>query len=102
MQEENPLKAVNSFAIRDIIDGVDVPLIVLEAKVWITIEVSAVFLVIGVTGGLTARAGELRFCLAYSCPCNSPLLTVWSVFMFVEIDLYDPFPDTSGGLVRYY
>lgn len=31
--EKNPLKAVNSFAIRDIIDEVDKPLIVCEATV---------------------------------------------------------------------
>ena len=73
MQEKNPLKALNSFAIRDIIDGVDSPMIVLEAWISIGIEVSAIFLVIGVTGKLTAR---------------------------VEIDLYDPYPDTSGGLIR--
>lgn len=58
VQEKSPHKAFNSFAIRDIIDGVDSPLIVLEAKVWVSIEVSAIFLVIGVSGGLTARAGE--------------------------------------------
>ena len=32
VQEKNPLKALNSFAIRDVIDGVDSPLIVLEAR----------------------------------------------------------------------
>ena len=105
VQEKNPLKALESFAIRDVIDGVDSPLIVLEARglllfclfsllfplvlltvldcsivlettlplVSATVEVSAVFVKIGVTGGLTCR---------------------------VEIDLYDPFPDTSGGLIR--
>lgn len=59
IQEENWVKAFNSFAIRDIIDGVDSPLIVLEAKVYLTVEVSAVFVVIGVTGGLSCRIGEL-------------------------------------------
>jgi hypothetical protein len=73
VQEKNPLKALNSFAIRDIIDGVDSPLITLEATVSLTIEVSAVIIVIGVTGSLKAKA---------------------------EIDLFDPFPETSGGLIR--
>ena len=58
MQEKNPSKAANSFAIRDIVDGIDSHLIVLQAKVWATVEVSAVFVKVGVTGGLTARASE--------------------------------------------
>ena len=52
------MKAFNSFAIRDVIDGVDSPLIVLEAKVYLMVEVSAVFVVIGVTGGVTCRVGK--------------------------------------------
>lgn len=54
------MKAFNSFAIRDVIDGVDSPLIVLEARVYLTVEVSAVFIVIGITGGLTCRVGEYQ------------------------------------------
>lgn len=69
------MKAFNSFAIRDIIDGIDKPLVVLEAKVYVGIEVSAVIVRVGITGGITAR---------------------------VEIDLFDPWPETSGGLVRPY
>jgi hypothetical protein len=46
----------------------------MTAKVSATVEVSAVFVKIGVSGGL-------------SCT--------------VTIDFYDPFPDTSGGLVSY-
>lgn len=73
VQEKNPLKALNSFAIRDIIDGVDSPLIVFEARVGVAIEVSAAIVKVGASGAVTIR---------------------------VEIDLYDPFPETSNGLVR--
>ena len=73
VMERNPLKALNSFAIRDIIDGVDSPLIIMEASVRATIDVSAIFVKVGVSGGVTIR---------------------------VEIDLFDPYPETSGGLVR--
>ena len=73
VQEKNPLKALNSFAIQDIIDGKDSPLIVMEAKVSAKIDVSAIFVAVSVSGGLTIR---------------------------VEVDLYDPYPSTSGGLVR--
>lgn len=40
VQEKNPLKAFNSFAIRDIIDGVDSPLIVMAVKVECSVSVS--------------------------------------------------------------
>jgi hypothetical protein len=73
VQEENPLKALNSFAIRDIIDGKDSPLILVEAKVTATVDVSAAIVSVAVSGGLT---------------------------MTVVIDLYDPYYTTSGGLVR--
>ena len=39
VQEKKPIKALNSFAIRDVIDGVDSPLIRLEAGVTASIEV---------------------------------------------------------------
>lgn len=58
VQERSPPKALNSFAIRDIIDGVDSKIIVLKAYVSATVEVSVVFVKVGVTGGLTARVGE--------------------------------------------
>ena len=73
VEEKNPLKALNSIALRDVLDGVDSPLIVFEASVGAAIEVSAAIVKVGVSGGVTVR---------------------------VEIDLYDPFPETSGGLVR--
>lgn len=60
IQERNPLKALNSFALRDIIDGIDSKMITLQAKVTATVEVSFVIVVVGVTGGLTARVGQLR------------------------------------------
>jgi hypothetical protein len=60
VQEKNPLKALNSFALRDIIDGVDSPLLVVEASVTVSVEVSAVIIVIGVSGGITFRF-ELDF-----------------------------------------
>lgn len=72
MQEKNFLKAFNSFAIEDVIDGVDSPLITLEARIDVRVDVSAAFVSVGASGGFIAK---------------------------VEIDLYDPFPETSGGLV---
>ena len=39
VQEKKPIKALNSFAIRDVIDGVDSPLIRMEAGVTASIEV---------------------------------------------------------------
>ena len=59
MQEKNPLKAINSFAIRDVIDGFDSPLIVLEAGVFVGIGVSVPLVSITVTGGFTIQIGEL-------------------------------------------
>ena len=60
VQEKRPEKALNSFAIRDIIDGVDSPLLTVEASVEAAVEVSAVIVVVGVSGGITFRFGELR------------------------------------------
>jgi hypothetical protein len=48
---------------------------VMEATVTATIDVSAAVVKIGVSGGITVK---------------------------VEIDLYDPYPETSGGLVRWH
>ena len=60
VQEKNPLKAINSFAIRDVIDGVDSPLIIVEAGVYVGLEVSAVGVAtFGATGGFLVRVGEL-------------------------------------------
>lgn len=59
VQEKNPLKAINSFAIRDVIDGVDSPLIIVEAGVYVGLEVSAPGATLGATGGFLVRVGEL-------------------------------------------
>jgi hypothetical protein len=71
--EENPVKALNSFAFKDTFDGVDVPLVFFSGSVGFDASVSAVIVRIGVNGGVKFTA---------------------------EIDFYDPFPETSGGLVR--
>jgi hypothetical protein len=71
--EKNPIKALNSFAFRDTFDGVDTPLVVFEASVTASVEVSAVIVKVGVSGGIT---------------------------IIIGIDFYDPNPTTSGGLIR--
>jgi hypothetical protein len=73
VQENNPIKALNSFAFRDTFDGVDTPLVVFEASITAAAEVSAAIVKIGVSGGL-------RFVITF--------------------DFYDPNPATSGGLIR--
>lgn len=87
---------------RDTFDGVDLPLIVFEARVGVAIEVSAAIVKVGASGGVTIRVeiGELHTIfiivpiVVYLCritnQCHVP----------VQIDLYDPFPETSQGLVR--
>ena len=61
MTEKNWVKALNSFAIRDIIDDVDSPLIEITATVSIGVEVSLELLSVGVKGRLTIVVGELFF-----------------------------------------
>jgi len=73
VQENNPIKALNSFAFRDTFDGVDKPLVVFEISVTASVSVSAVIVKIGVSGGIT---------------------------IIIEFDFYDPNPATSGGLIR--
>ncbi len=53
IQEENPLKALNSFAFIDRVDGIDVPLVVFQATVGLEVSVSAVIVKISVSGGIT-------------------------------------------------
>ena len=53
VKEKNPLKALNSFGIRDVIDEVDSALIVFEASVSAAIEVSAAIVKVGASGGIT-------------------------------------------------
>jgi hypothetical protein len=67
------LKVGNSFAFEDTFDGVDEPLITLSGTVSLTASVSAVVIEIGVTGNIQ---------------------------FIVTIDFYDPYPTTSGGLIR--
>ena len=67
------LKAANSLALKDLFDGVDEPLIVITATIYVEIAASAAIIKISATGGITFE---------------------------VTIDLFDPFPDTSEGLIR--
>jgi hypothetical protein len=67
------LKALNSLAFKDLFDGVDEPLIVITATITVELAASAAIIKISATGGITFQ---------------------------VTIDFYDPFPDTSEGLIR--
>ena len=73
IEESKPEKALNSFALKDTFDGVDEPLVLMTCTVGFEVEVSAVIVAISVGGSITLTA---------------------------TIDFYDPYPDTSEGLVR--
>lgn len=73
VEQEAPIKALNSFALKDTFDGVDEAMITLTASVTVSVDVSAVIVKVGVSGKIT---------------------------FVVTVDLYDPFPEKSGGLVR--
>jgi hypothetical protein len=73
IEQKKPEKALNSFALKDTFDGVDEPLVTMTATVGFEVEVSAVIVAVSVGGSITLTA---------------------------TIDFYDPYPDTSGGLVR--
>ena len=75
VQEGKPEKALSSFALKDTFDGADLPLIKIEATVGFDVAVSAAIVRVGVSG---------------------------SISFIVTIDFYDPFPETSGGLIRPY
>ena len=75
VQEGKPEKALSSFALKDTFDGADLPLIKMEATVGFDVAVSAAIVRVGVSG---------------------------SISFIVTIDFYDPFPETSGGLIRPY
>lgn len=64
---------MNSFALVDVFDGVDKAMITAAASISLTVEASVLFAKIGVSGKLTLTA---------------------------TIDLFDAYPETSGGLVR--
>ena len=65
MQEKNALKALNSFAIRDVIDGVDSPLIILEASIKPFVTADLFAIKIHAVGGITGRVGEMS--CYYNC-----------------------------------
>ncbi|CAB9505197.1 Kringle domain [Seminavis robusta] len=73
--QKEPIKALNSFAIMDLFDDVDEPILILAGSVGLNINANAVFLEVG----LTATVGFVA-----------------------TADIFDPFPETSGGLVRPY
>ena len=73
IEQRAPLKALNSFALMDTFDGVDEPLLAMTARIGFEIGVSAAIVKVSVGGGTTVGA---------------------------TIDFYDPYPDTSEGLVR--
>ena len=61
VQEKNPIKAFNSFAIRDVIDGIDSPLITLEASIGPFVRVNLWGISVHVRGSFTGRVGEMSF-----------------------------------------
>ena len=67
------MKALNSFALKDTFDDIDVPMIKLTGSVTLGISVDAVIVKVTVWGGITFIA---------------------------TIDLFDPYPEESRGLVR--
>jgi hypothetical protein len=73
IEQSAPLKALNSFALMDTFDGVDEPLVSMTARVGFEVAVSAAIVKVSVGGGIVITA---------------------------TIDFYDPYPETSGGLVR--
>ena len=52
IQENDPLKAFNSLAFKDTFDGVDLPLVVFQARIGLDAAVSAAIVNIGVSGGI--------------------------------------------------
>jgi hypothetical protein len=73
IEQNKPLKALNSLGIRDIIDGRDPPIITIRITVYAAIEVSAVIVSIELKGGVD-----------------------FDVF----IDIYNPYPEREDGIVR--
>ena len=71
--QQAPEKALSSFALKDTFDGVDEPMITITGRVTLEISVSAAIVKVSAYGG---------------------------IFFVAEIDLYDPDPETSGGLIR--
>jgi hypothetical protein len=73
VEQGKPEKVLNSFALMDTFDGVDEAMITMTASIIIAVDVSAVIVKVGVSGAITFR---------------------------VKVDLFDPFPETSKGLIR--
>jgi hypothetical protein len=73
IEQQAPLKALNSFALIDSFDGVDEAMITATASITISIEFSAAIIKAGASGTLGVE---------------------------VTIDLFDAYPETSRGLVR--
>ena len=74
IEQNSPEKALNSLALMDTFDGVDEPLLTLEGRVGVSAEVNL---------GISVRVGG-------------------GLSVIATIDLFDPNPETSGGLVRPY
>jgi len=75
IEENSPIKATNAFALIDKFNGVDEPLVRITASMGASLVVKALFAQASATGKLMVAA---------------------------NIDFYDPYPDTSNGLVRPY
>jgi len=75
VEQKRPDKALNSFGFIDTFDGVDEPLIALTGAVTLDVACNAAIVQVGVSG---------------------------SVGFIATVDFFDPFPETSGGLVRPY
>jgi len=75
IEQRSPIKALNSFALVDRFDGVDMPIVQITSSMSVQVVADSYFATVEATGGLE---------------------------MHSLIDLYDPYPITSSGLVRPY
>jgi len=75
IEQRTPIKALNSFALVDRFDGVDSPIVLITSSMAVQVVTESYFVTASVAGGLEMNS---------------------------LIDLYDPYPSTSGGLVRPY
>ena len=73
VEQDCPIKALNSFALKDTFNDVDLPMIKLTGQIRLGVAVSAAIVKVSVWGGVTFIA---------------------------TVDLFDPYPEESGGLVR--
>ena len=77
VQENKPMKALYSFAIRDIIDGWDKPLMAFEVTVWMKLKLDAWPVEIWGRGGLTARASKYEIASGFMMCANSSTTTLF-------------------------